>query len=143
MDEVETKDQPDENQLATTTVDIGGLAIEVRVPDENQLAMYRRIQRRFNLVARKQQQGQEELDAEQVADLLNNLFDVITSILVNPDDAYFLEAQVLSGGIKLMDLMPVFTAGIEKLKEVNAESMNRAERRAAGKSSQLVTDAQV
>lgn len=137
--EKRTDERPD---LKTAKMTVGGLDIEVRVPDENQLAMYRRVQRRFALAAKMESQGGEGLDATQVADMLNNLFDVITSIIIDKDDAGYLEERVLSGEVKLMDLMPVFTAGIESLKAANQDEMNRAERREAGKS-KLVIDAQV
>lgn len=135
----ETSQEP---QFQTTSVTIAGLNIELRVPDENQLAMYRRLQRRFALADRRQKQG-EDLTAEAVADLLNNLFEIITSIVIDPDDSAFLESEVLASRLKLSDLMPVFTAGIEALRDVNQQHANRADRRAAGKTSKLVTDASI
>jgi vacuolar-type H+-ATPase subunit C/Vma6 len=94
--------------------------IEVKLPTPDQLAIYQVLQKKFRRasnVAKNSPDG--NVDAQMMAKMLGNIFELITSMVVVDDDADFIQSEVLAGRATLVDTLPLINDGIEALKKAN------------------------
>jgi len=89
--------------------------IEVKLPTPDQLGIYRVLQKKFRRAAKEG----NDLDASQASQLLGNIFELVTSIVVDPDDADFIQSEILAGRSSLADTLPLINDGVEALKKSN------------------------
>lgn len=107
-------------ELKTALMKFNGRDVEVKVPTPDQLAIYRRLSKQFR-VASDTIGTDGAISADKASHLFEKMFSVITSIVVLPEDVDFIEDEVMAGKATLIDILPVFTTGIEALKEANPQ----------------------
>lgn len=89
--------------------------IEVMLPTPDQLGIYRVLQKKFR---RAVNEG-EDLDANEASQLLGNIFELVTSIVVDPDDSDFIQSEIMARRSSISDILPLINDGIEALKKSN------------------------
>ena len=128
--------------LKTAEVEFQGRTIVVRVPDETQMAMMKRFTDRAEAMVRR---GEERISAQEAVTISARAVSAVLSVVANQEDRDWIEDGLFAPPeervFDLEDLLPVIRAALDKLREVNAEQGNRADRRAGGKKSKahLVT----
>lgn len=94
--------------------------IEIKLPTPDQLAIYQVLQKKFRRasnVAKNSPDG--NVDAQMMAKMMGNIFELITSMVANEDDADFIQSEVLAGRATLVDTLPLINDGVEALKKAN------------------------
>lgn len=115
-----------EEDLHHGFVEFRGRTIEVRAPELEQVVIIRRLQVVFSDASRL-----ENITAERAVKLMDRALKAITSVTVNPEDVEFIEDLWLDRKLKLEETLPLMTASMKALEAANADTMNRAKRRAA------------
>lgn len=116
MSEDETMAEQEEQPKPKTAMSkFDGMDIEVKLPTPDQLGVYRVLQKSFRRASTKG----SDMPADEASRLLGNLFEMVASILVDPDDIDYIKGEVLAGRCSLTDLIPLVTDGIEALKLSN------------------------
>ena len=118
-------DAPD--AVAYKTVPIKGREIAVKKPTEDQILVWHRVLSKFD------QLGKHVDDADQLNRLLNKLDMIMTSLIINKEDAEWLEDAQLLGEVSLREAGRLVEEALEAYgDEIGDQPANRAARRAKG-----------
>jgi hypothetical protein len=93
-----------------------GFKIEVKLPTPDQLGIYRVLQKKFRRAANRG----DDLAGDEASQLLGNIFELVTSIVVDPDDADLIQSEILAGRATMADTLPLINDGVEALKVANS-----------------------
>ena len=99
----------------TAMAEFKGMEVEVKLPTPSQLGIYQVLKKKFQRAAREG----KDLDSMEATRLLGNIFELVTSIVVSPDDVDFIQSEILSGRAEIDDVLPLINQGIEALKVSN------------------------
>lgn len=103
------------------TLDGQEYEIEVKLPTPDQLAIYQVLQKQFRRashVANNSKGG--AADAKMMTKMMGNIFELVTSIVVDDDDADFIKGEILACRATLVDTLPLINDGVEALKKANS-----------------------
>jgi hypothetical protein len=111
----EVPEAPEAPEQKTAFSIFRGFEIEVKLPTPDQLGIYRVLQKKFRRAANRG----NELEGDEASQLLGNIFELVTSIVVDPDDADLIQSEILAGRALMVDTLPLINDGIEALKMAN------------------------
>jgi hypothetical protein len=93
--------------------------IEVKLPTPDQLAIYQVLQKKFRRASKIASSKPNDVDAAMMSKMLGNIFELVTSIVVDDDDADFIQSEILASRASLSGILPLINDGIEALKKTN------------------------
>jgi hypothetical protein len=125
---------PEEGPRTGSTVFLGR-AVQVRLPSIEQTAVMHRIQRRYALA----QVNADNLTIQETIALIDSALTVIQMLMAEQQDRDWVENLLATGEASLLDLLPFMESAMVAVRAANADRLNRADRRAAGKGAVLDT----
>jgi hypothetical protein len=97
------------DEVATFTVTLASREITFRRPSLGSIMMLQRLTDKKLKQARAE--GSKSAEGEAVASMIARSLDVVETLFVNPDDAVFVEEQMLLGNIDYMEIVSVLRGG--------------------------------
>lgn len=132
-------ERPDEGG-AVEEVDVvwRGRTIRVRLPNLEQMTIYKRLSRNFAALAdRDKDPRAEPMTLDEATGHYDRAIKLITSVMVNRADVEWLEDELLERNILLPDAADLMKEAIGKLGDANEQAGNRQERRKASRKARL------
>lgn len=124
------KTDPEADVLATAEVEFRGRMIRVKTPETEQIMIINRMAATFGRASQ-----QQNISAQKAIKLMDRAFRAVCSVIINPADIEWLEELFLDGDLRLEETIPIITTATRALRTANEGNTNRAERRAAARSS--------
>lgn len=106
-------------------------SVEVMLPTQEQLTMYRRLSREFQALGRDG--NADRLSLDEALRQLDRAVRLVQSVLASDDDKEWIEDQLLEGKLTLMECTELLQEAFRRLHKANTETGNRQQRRAASR----------
>ena len=132
--------EPDEVTGGVEEADLSwrGRTIRIRLPNLEQLTIYRRLSARFaGLADASKKPGAEPMSMEEATRHYDRAIKLITSVFVHREDIDWLEDEMLERRLELADAGELLRLAFDRLHTVNDEAQNRTQRRAATRRARL------